>query len=310
MTANNINLNIDTYNLEDILNLFNIDHNFNDIDLKNAKKIVLLTHPDKSGLPSEYFRFYSAAYKKLYFIWEFKNKAQSKTTNKVYTLDIADKISHFSKDDENEQLLLDNYLKKNNLCQDKKKFNEWFNEQFVKLKVSNDDEKHGYGDWFKSEEDSHSGCITENSQSINQDIEHRKKQIRDLTIQRDYEVLTFNNGLTTITGDQPDVYSSDIFSNLKYDDLKKAYTETVIPVTNEDYSNVRKFKNTDEYKKFRSSQNLIPLSEKQALQYLESKEKIENTETTIRGYKLAEQSEKIINNRSLFISSLLNIENN
>ena len=263
-------------------------------------------------MSSEYFRFYTAAYKKLYFIWEFKNKAQSKITNKVYSLDKSDKNTHFSKDDENEQLLLDNYLKKNNLSQDKKKFNEWFNEQFVKLKVSNEDECHGYGDWLKSEEQNAGAgeSITENSQSINQDIEHRKRQIRDLTIHRDYDVLSFNNGLTTITGEQPNVYSSDIFSNLKYDDLKKAYTETVVPVTNEDYANVRKFKNTDDYKKFRSSQNLIPLSEKQALQYLESKEKIENTESTIRGYKLAEQSEKIINNRSLFISSLLNIENN
>lgn len=301
----NLNLNIETYNLEDILNLFNIDHNFNDIDLKNAKKIVLMTHPDKSGLSSEYFRFYSAAYKKLYFIWDFKNKAQSKITSKVYDID---KKTHFSKEDENEHLLLDNYLKKNNLSQDKKKFNQWFNEQFVKLKVSNEDECHGYGDWLKSEEQNID--MTDESHSINQDIEIRKKQIRDLSIHHDYEVLTFNNGLTTITGEQPTVYSSDIFSNLKYDDLKKAYTETVVPVTDEDYANVRKFKNTDDYKKFRSSQNLVPLSEKQALQYLESKEKIENTESTIRGYKLAEQSEKIINNRSLFISTLLNLENN
>lgn len=296
----NLNLNIDSYNLEDILNLFKINHNFNDTDLKNAKKIVLMTHPDKSGLSSEYFRFYTAAYKKLYFIWEFKNKSESKITNKVYNVDTVDKKTHFAKDNDNEQLLLDNYLKKNNLSQDKKKFNEWFNEQFVKLKVSTENESHGYGDWFKSEE------INEGTTET---VENRKKQIRDLTIQNDYEILTFNHGLTTITGEPPNIYSSDIFSNLKYDDLKKAYTETVVPVTNEDYTNVRKFKNTDEYKKFRSSQNLIPLSEKQALQYLESKEKIENTESTIRGYKLAEQSEKIINNRSLFISSLLNIEN-
>lgn len=296
----NLNLNIDSYNLEDILNLFKINHNFNDTDLKNAKKIVLMTHPDKSGLSSEYFRFYTAAYKKLYFIWEFKNKSESKITNKVYNVDTLDKKTHFAKDNDNEQLLLDNYLKKNNLSQDKKKFNEWFNEQFVKLKVSTENESHGYGDWFKSEE------INEGTTET---VENRKKQIRDLTIQNDYEILTFNHGLTTITGEPPNIYSSDIFSNLKYDDLKKAYTETVVPVTNEDYTNVRKFKNTDEYKKFRSSQNLIPLSEKQALQYLESKEKIENTESTIRGYKLAEQSEKIINNRSLFISSLLNIEN-
>lgn len=304
MSVKNINLNIDTYNLEDILNLFNITHNFNDIDLKNAKKIVLMTHPDKSGLPSEYFRFYNSAYSVLYFIWDFKNKAQSKITNKVYTVDTGDKKMHFSKEDDKEQLLLENYLKKNKLSEDKTKFNEWFNEQFVKLKVSNEDETHGYGDWLKSEEEN-----KEISQSFNQDIENRKQQIRDLTIHKPYEVLTFNNGMTTITGEQPNFYSSDIFSNLKYDDLKKAYTETVVPVTNEDYENVRKFKNTDDYKKFRCSQNLNPLCEKQALQYLESKEKLENTETTIRGYKLAKQSEKIINKRTLFISSLLNIEN-
>jgi hypothetical protein len=307
MTVKNLNLNIDTYNLEDILNLFDITHNFNDTDLKNAKKIVLMTHPDKSGLPTEYFRFYTSAYKKLYFIWEFKNKSQSKVTNKVYNLDENDKKIYFSNDDNTEQLLLDNYLKKNNLSNDTKRFNKWFNDQFVKLKVSNEDENHGYGDWLKTEYQNED--IDENSQSITQDIDHKKKKLRDLIIHKDYDVLTFNNGHATITGDHPDVYSSDIFSNLKYDDLKKAYTETVVPVTNEDYENVKKFNNINDYKKFRSSQNLTPLSEKHALQYLESKENIENTESTIRGYKLAEQSEKIINNRSLFISSLLNIKN-
>lgn len=305
MAVKNFNLNIETYNLEDILNLFKIKHDFNDADLKNAKKIVLMTHPDKSGLPSEYFRFYNDAYSVLYFIWDFKNKAQSKITDKVYTVD---KKTHFSKDNNNEQILLDNYLKKNKLSEDKNKFNEWFNEQFNKLKVSTEDETHGYGDWLKSEEQNDD--ISDISQSNHQDIDYRKKQIRDLTIHKDYEVLTFNNGHANITGEQPNVYSSDIFSNLKYDDLKKAYTETVVPVTNEDYANVKKFKNMDDYKKFRSSQNLTPLSEKQALQYLETKEKIENKESTIRGYKLAEQSEKNIKNRSLFISSLLHLENN
>ena len=29
--------------------------------------------------------------------------------------------------------------------------------------------------------------------------------------------------------------SSDIFSKLQYDDLRKAHTETVVPVTHEDY---------------------------------------------------------------------------
>ena len=54
-----IDLNIDNYNLEDILNLFNISYNFNEEDLKNAKKIVLHSHPDKSKLDKKYFLFFT-----------------------------------------------------------------------------------------------------------------------------------------------------------------------------------------------------------------------------------------------------------
>ena len=38
--------------------------------------------------------------------------------------------------------------------------------------------------------------------------------------------------------------------DLKYDDLYTAYTETVVPVTLEDYENTKKFKNVDDYKKY------------------------------------------------------------
>ena len=36
-------------------------------------------------------------------------------------------------------------------------------------------------------------------------------------------------------------YSSDIFSKLQYEDLKKAHTETVVPVTREDFENKERF---------------------------------------------------------------------
>ena len=51
----NVDLNIDNYNYEDILKLFSLTQNFGENGLKNAKKIVLATHPDKSGLNKEYF---------------------------------------------------------------------------------------------------------------------------------------------------------------------------------------------------------------------------------------------------------------
>ena len=47
-----LDLDISHYNLEDILNLFNVDISFGENELKNAKRMVLRTHPDKSKLDS------------------------------------------------------------------------------------------------------------------------------------------------------------------------------------------------------------------------------------------------------------------
>ncbi len=73
---NKVDLNIDNYSYEDILELFHLDYNFDITELKSAKKIVLKTHPDKSKLPKEYFLFYSKAYKMLYYVYEFRLKSK------------------------------------------------------------------------------------------------------------------------------------------------------------------------------------------------------------------------------------------
>ena len=38
---------------------------------------------------------------------------------------------------------------------------------------------------------------------------------------------------------QPDSYCANIFSKLQYDDLKKAHTESVIPVCDNDYNKIK-----------------------------------------------------------------------
>ena len=81
----NLDLNIRNYDLEDITNLFRIPINFNKEDLKNAKKVVLKTHPDKSRLDKKYFLFFSKAYKVLYSIYEFKNKNEKNFDNELDT---------------------------------------------------------------------------------------------------------------------------------------------------------------------------------------------------------------------------------
>ena len=111
-----LNLNIDTYNLEDILELFALKHDFDEDDLKKAKKIVLMTHPDKSGLDSNYFRFYCSAYKVLFFIWEFKNKKTSKH------------IEKYEHDTQNSFIVPD--CLNTDKMKNPKTFNKWFNDEF------------------------------------------------------------------------------------------------------------------------------------------------------------------------------------
>ena len=73
-------LDIENYELEDILNLFKLQYNFVEADLKKAYRIALKLHPDKSGLSSDYFRFYMKAYKIIEKIFYFRNQSNTNIT--------------------------------------------------------------------------------------------------------------------------------------------------------------------------------------------------------------------------------------
>ena len=292
-------LNIDNYDLQDLLNLFKLDKNFNEEDLKQAKKIVLKTHPDKSGLNPDYFRFYSAAYKSIYNIWQFKNKNEKDSkTNTEYTPD-------YEESEKNK--MIDTYLSKEKI-NNSKKFNKWFNEQFEQNKTDREDEAAGYGEWLKSNEGVDDFQNISQSQ-LGEEIERKKQQMRALTVHKGIQDLHFNSGgASDLIGDTPDSYGSDLFSNLQYEDLRKAHTETVVPVTIEDYNNTKKFKNVNDYKDYRNSQSTTPLSEIQAREYLSNKGKLEDKETTERAYKLAKQLEQSNKKQEQFWSSIRHIQ--
>jgi len=281
---NNVDLNIDNYDLDDILNLFKIQPNFDEKDLKMAKKIVLMTHPDKSKLHPDYFRFYTKAYKVIYSIWEFKNKTKNPNT---YNSNYKENDMYF---DAEKREILNNYLEKNNMKKTEN-FNKWFNKYFEKNKIKSEQNEHGYGDWLKSEEDIEEQQNLTQSQ-LAEEIEKKKQKMRALIVKNEINELNTSFNGSELNNEIPQYYSSDLFSNLKYEDLKRAHTETIVPVTMEDYNNVKKFKNLNEFNVYRQSQDLTPLSEEQALNYLYNKNKINENESTIRAYKLAKEMEE------------------
>ena len=77
----NFDLNLDNYNLDDLLRLFRVNYDLDEDQMKKAKLIALRTHPDKSGLPKEVFMFFSEAYK-VYFRFTNINIEKNKKQNK------------------------------------------------------------------------------------------------------------------------------------------------------------------------------------------------------------------------------------
>jgi hypothetical protein len=293
-----MDLNIENYNLEDILKIFKIPSDFGESHLKQAKKIVLKTHPDKSGLDSEYFLFYSKAYKILYSIYTFKNKSEKKDTAYADSEDLS----------ESRHAILDTFFEKNTNIKDHKNFNKWFNKEFDKHKLQDESTETGYGDWLKTEDGIYH---TENTSLANMhtDFEKHKKHIKSLVVYNGIDDL-YQSGIGgTLLGENNGDFSSGMFSNLTYQDIKQAHTESIIPVTDEDYHNVKKFNNLEEYKRYRSSQNTNPLSEKDSHTKLINEALNQEAESTQRAYFYAKQMEESSKKSNDFWGKLQKITN-
>ena len=278
-----IDLNIENYSLNELYNLFKItNQTLTDDIMKDAKKIVLMTHPDKSRLEPKYFLFYSAAYKRLYSIYEFQNKSSRKNV-----------MLEDHNPDENNRLL-DNMFQKNTKLKDTKNFNSWFNDQFEKRKVG-DANENGYGDWLKSDEGIYDvGQVSKANMA--QEFEKQKKQIQSLTVYggvNDMYASTFGG---TLLGQQ-DNYTAD-----GYTDLRQAYVESVIPVTQDDYNNRTKYRNIEDLKSSRTTDK--PLDKETAMKQLHDQQLKQETVSVATAYYYARQTEQALKNNKSFWAEL------
>ena len=140
-------------------------------------------------------------------------------------------------------------------------------------------------------------------------IEKRKKDVRALTVHRGVSDMTSQGvGASNLMDGPQENYSSDMFSSVGFQDLKQAHVESVIPVTNDDYKNVPKFRSVNDYVNHRNTQNTTPLSEIQAQQYLAQREKQESSMSTRRAYELAKQTEVAQEKNKAFWGGIMKID--
>lgn len=198
-----LDLDIESYSLQELLNLFNIQLPITDLDIARAKRKLLRTHPDKSGLGTDVFIFFKSAYEKVKSLYEIQISQNREAADK-YSEELEDKnagIQEFSNS-------------KNFTA----KFNRLFEENIVLSSGGS-----GHGKWLAN------SIHVENTTSQKQ-LNELKKSSRTLSVV--LPLCGFSNHCGSELID--DVDNSGVCGALHFEDVKRAYTESVVPVTEED----------------------------------------------------------------------------
>jgi len=289
----NLDLDIQNYSLNDILELFNLDYNFTIEDLKKSKRIVLKTHPDKSGLDKKYFLFFSKAYKMIYHIHDFRNKEKQSNNyseHKYFTDDInEEEHKHIIKNMNN-----------------KEEFHSWFNRLFEKYYTRDDD---GYGDWLKSDDDIIK-MTNFNEMTNNIDIIKKQQKERSIVKHVDFEQnANLSCGSSELYSTTNNYTSTNSFGSIQYNDLKQAFQETLVPVTNDDYNNKQKFSTIQELNIYRKQNETKPLSEEEVNIFMKQKEEQQQEISTRMAYNLIRQGQENLEKQNDFWSTMKLIGN-
>ena len=261
------NLDIHMYSLKDLLELFNMDYNMSSDDLKRAKKQVLMTHPDKSKLPAEYFLFYKKAFDIIVKFYNNQNK-QSQNITAENTTYVPTSISDTNKSTSKQITTAINNL-------NKKEFQDNFNKLFETNMVKKTNNTRN--EWFSKDDQIYESSDDVNSKNMGQIFDKIKDKQSGMVKYKGVENLVVNSGSGYNLYDDDDAddtyVTSDPFSKLKFDDLRKVHKdETVLSVSERDYNKVKKYASVDHFMRERGNQSLTPLEKQDAERMLSTQE--------------------------------------
>jgi hypothetical protein len=285
-------LDIQDYSLDEIFHLFKIPSKIHITTehIKQAKKITLQMHPDKSKLPHEYFMFYKKAFEIIISYYE----TQQKTSQMVPTeKDIE--YEHLE-ENINEKEIAKQIQKISAEKSFHKKFNTLFEEN-MREKIDT-----AQNEWFTNEDPLFINTNIKSVSQMNETLEKIKEKTQSMSIYRGIQTLNSSSNGSNLYDDnsREDYISSDPFSKLKYDDLRKVHKDqTVFSISEKDLSKVKKYDNVDQYQRSREG-NYIPLEKTEAERILQHREKEmqerimqKQYQSDLRTLKNVEKSKKI-----------------
>ena len=238
------NLNIHDYSFTEVLNLFGLTRDISEEEIVQARRKTLMTHPDKSRMPPEYFTFYKQAYEMVLKYYRETQKTQQVVpmTNPDYEAPDDINPSSFVAPKPTEQ------------------FTAQFNQVFEKETANQErTEKHKerFG-WFSTEEktDLENQPVVKSAKDIHHALDEMRKrntQPQSMMVYREARPLTTGRSAGNYYEDVEDTaeteyIASDTFSQLKYDDIRRVHKDQTIlptvevrerPATLEQYSRQR-----------------------------------------------------------------------
>jgi hypothetical protein len=258
------NLDINTYSLEEIFGLFDLNYNLTENSMRAAKKKVLMIHPDKSRLPANYFLFYKQAYEVVLNIYKQKSKTNGEAP-KQYNPNIEQHATIGN----NEQANMDANISKKF---SNSKFNELYDQNMVRKTDTS------RFDWFKRDEPEIDDFSKRqvNPKNMGSELEAIKQKQAALQVYKGVQEMQSGGGTSYFEddGESNEYVACDVFSKLKFDDLRKVHKDqTVFAVSEADYNKRPQYKTVDQFVKERDAGGSAPLSKIEASNLLERQQK-------------------------------------
>jgi len=307
MSIPNHNLNIQSYSLDEILGLFDLNnYDITTDNLKAAKRKVLMLHPDKSRLDAKYFLFYKKAFDVIVQFFDNQNKQNRSVEQK----DVAYNPNY--KDEDN---TTSKQIKKTMGDMKSQNFQEKFNELFESNQMGSKPDQ-SRNEWFVQENSVFDVPQEKMSkQTMNDNFQRIKDQSNGLI---NYSgVQSLNNDAATNNNfyDDEDDYSnkymtSDPFSKLKFDDLRKVHRDqSVLAVSERDINNIQTYSSVEEFNRARSQHSYDPLEKEHANKLLHEQEKAMQQRMMQKEYRAKLQTEQYADKNKNVLSSFLLLQN-
>lgn len=307
MSVPNHNLNIQSYSLDEILGLFDLEsYDITIDDLKTAKRKVLMLHPDKSRLDAKYFLFYKKAFDVIVQFFDNQNRQNRSVEQK----DVA-----YNPNYKDEDKSTTKQIQKTMQDMKSQNFQEKFNELFESNQMGNRPDQ-SRNEWFVQEKSAFDVPQEKMSkQAMNDNFQRIKDQSNGLIhytgVQSMNDDSATNNNFYEDQDDYSNKYmTSDPFSKLKFDDLRKVHRDqSVLAVSERDINNIQTYRSVEEFNRARSQHSYDPLEKEHANRLLQEQEKAMQQRMMQKEYRAKLQTEQYAEKNKNVLSSFLLLQN-